>query len=460
MKIILIFLFLLQLNALNLTKKEKEFIKTHTIKCISTTNWPPFDVLKDNKLEGIGIDYWNLIKQKLNIKSKCYYVDEWDKVLQEIKTKKSDLTISTTITKERKKYAIFSKPYAVFPFVIATKNDVGFIADIELIKNKKIAVGKNFTAAVYVKKTIPRKNIIETTNIYEALKLVSEGKAYAVIDVLPVIVYNINKFNFSNLKISGYTPWKFKVRFMIRKDYPLLKSAINKAINSITQEEKNKIYKKWLTINKEKIYTFKEIFKYIVITSILFLVLIGWIIFLFIEITKRKKLESRLEKIAKEDKLTHIYNRYKIDESLAEQINYAKRNNSPLSVIFFDIDHFKKVNDTYGHKSGDYVLKEIAKIVKNNIRSYDIFGRWGGEEFIILLPNTNIKEAIAVAQKLRKIIESHKFRNIKQITCSFGVTEFNDKDNIEKLIKRVDKYMYEAKKRGRNMVFSDIDKMS
>ena len=173
-------------------------------------------------------------------------------------------------------------------------------------------------------------------------------------------------------------------------------------------------------------------------------------------VNERKK-QKFIYDLAVHDALTGIYNRHGINEIINQKIEEFKRVKSKLSVIFFDIDFFKRVNDTYGHDIGDYVLKNIAKLVSSEIRSSDIFARWGGEEFILFLPNTSLEEALKVAEKLRKSIEEYAFNDIDTITCSFGVTELQEDDTKESFLKRVDNLLYEAKESGRNCVVSDIE---
>jgi diguanylate cyclase (GGDEF)-like protein len=117
-----------------------------------------------------------------------------------------------------------------------------------------------------------------------------------------------------------------------------------------------------------------------------------------------------------------------------------------------DIDHFKTVNDTYGHDVGDYVLKATVNVIKRNIRKADIFARYGGEEFMIVQPETTIERAKVYAEKIRTIIEQNNFDKVKKITISIGVTMFNKNDAIESITKRVDDALYRAKDNGRNRV--------
>lgn len=152
------------------------------------------------------------------------------------------------------------------------------------------------------------------------------------------------------------------------------------------------------------------------------------------------------------DTLTGLYNRFRIDESLEENLQIFKRYNKYFSVIILDIDDFKVVNDTFGHQTGDKILKEFSQVLKKNIRSVDILGRWGGEEFLIISTETNVDEAIKIAEKLKDKIENHTFSKIKTITSSFGVSQISPNDTIRAIIKRADSALYTSKHEGKNRV--------
>lgn len=160
--------------------------------------------------------------------------------------------------------------------------------------------------------------------------------------------------------------------------------------------------------------------------------------------------QHKLEHIATIDKLTGLYNRSKIESIINDEMDRAKRYKRIASVIIVDIDHFKSVNDSYGHHVGDIVLKEFALILKNGVRKVDSVGRWGGEEFIIILPETNVREAKKVAEQIRIKVESYVFSVIKQKTGSFGVVEYIYGDSVQSIIIRADKALYKAKENGRN----------
>lgn len=169
-------------------------------------------------------------------------------------------------------------------------------------------------------------------------------------------------------------------------------------------------------------------------------------------INKLKEKNDELEVLYITDRLTGLYNRYKLDSVLSDEINRAKRYNSIFGIILIDIDYFKSVNDIFGHQIGDTVLVEISDILKENTRSTDTVGRWGGEEFLIIVPHTDEIKIKNIAENLRTTIESHVFKIVGKKTASFGVTIFRNKESIESMINRADEALYKVKKSSRNQV--------
>lgn len=170
------------------------------------------------------------------------------------------------------------------------------------------------------------------------------------------------------------------------------------------------------------------------------------------DITQRKKLEDEIYQYATTDTLTGLFNRRTFEQRLNDEIALAKRYGSALSLVMYDFDKFKKINDSFGHSEGDKVLVQSARLVRDNLRASDIAVRWGGEEFMVLAPQTSLANAITLAEKLRGVIGTHHFSSEFSITASFGVTEFIPQDDRDQLLKRVDDALYLAKDRGRNRV--------
>ncbi|MBV8656309.1 MAG: GGDEF domain-containing protein [Burkholderiales bacterium] len=152
------------------------------------------------------------------------------------------------------------------------------------------------------------------------------------------------------------------------------------------------------------------------------------------------------------DKLTQVYNRVKLDAVLNAELDRAARHEHPLAVILLDVDHFKEVNDLFGHNAGDEVLASLGALLKQRLRKTDTVGRWGGEEFLIVLPETHAEAAVATAEALRLAIESTPFPVVKRRTASFGVACAQAGDSVVRLIARADDALYAAKHGGRNGV--------
>lgn len=170
-----------------------------------------------------------------------------------------------------------------------------------------------------------------------------------------------------------------------------------------------------------------------------------------LNITLQRQLEE-ISHIASHDRLTSVYNRYMFEETLHKEISRAKRYSRPMGLVMVDVDYFKEVNDRYGHQSGDAVLRELALVLQKNLRDSDIVSRWGGEEFVVILPNTTQEQAAVIAEKLRAAIEESRFEKGIALTCSFGVTAYREEDTVDSLFARIDRALYRAKEFERNNV--------
>lgn len=169
----------------------------------------------------------------------------------------------------------------------------------------------------------------------------------------------------------------------------------------------------------------------------------------------REMAQRELERLSVTDKLTQLYNRLRTDTVLEAEVGRAERYGAKLSVMLFDIDHFKEVNDHFGHQFGDQVLVGLAEEVRHNLRENDVAGRWGGEEFLVIAPHTDLNGAKKLAEKLRQRFEAHDFGGDQRITASFGVAEWRPGDTSGNLIGRADRALYRAKNNGRNRVETD-----
>lgn len=173
-----------------------------------------------------------------------------------------------------------------------------------------------------------------------------------------------------------------------------------------------------------------------------------------IDLSYRKQLEQELRKLATTDALTGAYNRLKMEEVLEQELRRSDRHRSAVSIAMLDIDHFKKVNDTYGHDTGDKVLKAVAAIAKAQLRNIDFLARWGGEEFMIISADTTLAQMQSLAERVRSAIEQYHGNEGIRVTASLGIGQYRQNENQKQFLKRVDDALYKAKDAGRNQVRS------
>ncbi|NLF51468.1 MAG: diguanylate cyclase [Leptolinea sp.] len=204
---------------------------------------------------------------------------------------------------------------------------------------------------------------------------------------------------------------------------------------SITEDEHCAILKDQMVIN-------------VILMTLSVLILIGS----FIALNRNR---MKLQNMAETDKLTGAYNRHHFVTKSEKELLRSLRYHGNFCIVLLDIDHFKKVNDSYGHQAGDSVLMELTRLITHTLRATDIFARWGGEEFIALLPETDIEQGVKAAERLRIAVEAFQFKPVGNITISLGISHFLESDqNIDEIIKRADDALYEAKRTGRNRVIS------
>ncbi|MEJ2469445.1 MAG: GGDEF domain-containing protein, partial [Campylobacterales bacterium] len=164
--------------------------------------------------------------------------------------------------------------------------------------------------------------------------------------------------------------------------------------------------------------------------------------------------KERLKIVSTTDPLTRLNNRHKMDEVFEYEARKTEKEGGTLSIILLDIDHFKKVNDVYGHNVGDTFLQEIAGVLQDTFREHDTIGRWGGEEFLVFLPNTRLNGARRLAERLRETVAKTPFSHIGKQSISLGIAVYERGESMKSLIHRADNALYRAKKQGRNRVES------
>ncbi len=438
----------LQVQAgISLTDKERTYLhsKQKITMCIDP-DWMPLEKIDDAKHIGMTADYMAILQKKIGIPIELVPTSSWLQSIKYAKARKCDIFSLAMPTPERLKYMDFTQPYLTIPLVLATTSDKFFVVDISKLEGKKLGVVKGYAFGEILRKKYPHLTIVDVDNLYDGLEKVSHGELYGFIGTLVTIGYESQRNFVGEIKIAGKFDEKWQLGVATRNDEPLLKNIFNKAIADISEKQKQEIVNQWLAVRYDRVINYTDVWPWLIVIAVILL-------FVQYRFYVLRKYNEQLKQLSITDNLTQIYNRMKLDAELEHQADLYQRYKQPFSVMIVDIDMFKQVNDHYGHQSGDIVLVEFTQIIQKHIRKTDIFGRWGGEEFMLIIPNADIHKAMIQAEKLRLLIAEHNFKIIGHLTASFGVAQFDEQnDTIQKLISKADKALYKAKEQGRNQV--------
>ena len=441
------------------SESEKAYLNEKgTIKMCINPDRMPFEKINDQgKHEGVVADIFNLIQERSALKLELIKTKNSPETLAFAKKRKCDIISLVAETPQRKAYMDFTPAYLSSPLVIVTRTEELFVENLEKVLDKPLAMVQGVTFLSILKTRYPGIHLIEVPTVLQGLNLVRDGKAYGFIDSLATIAYTLQTEGIVDLKIAGKLDEKCKLSIATRNDEPILNTIMQKALNTVTESEKQEIYNKWFAVKFEQAIDYGLIWKILAGAVTLLIIMMYW----NRKLSKAKQqtqtalnelseTQKKLELLAITDSLTGLYNRVKLDDAIQEELNKADRLGHPLGIVLLDIDYFKSVNDLHGHQVGDQVLIAMASLLKSSIRKTDTLGRWGGEEFLILCPGTDSGGLVKFTEMLRKNIDHHEFPVVTHKTASFGATLYQRGDTISLMIDRADKALYQAKANGRN----------
>lgn len=435
-----------------LTLEEQLYLDSKTeITVVTDPTWTPLAFIDgEGDHAGIAAEYLSLISQRLDKPIRLIPTENWGESWTLAKKGKADIVSALMETEERKEYCLFTNPYLLDPFVVIQKQGTPYSGDIRSLGASSVGVVDNYATEMILRKRYPRLNLVEVSNITEGLEKVSRGELDAFVDSLATASYQIGKLRLMNLKIAGEMDEQWEIAFGVNPRESSLLSILNKTLDTITPAEEEEIWQQWINVNYEYQWDARLLRNILLALGGVGL-LILWRFLLI-----RKK-NAQLKALAITDPLTQLHNRLEMNRSLKREISRSQRTGRPFTLIILDIDHFKEVNDQYGHNAGDKVLKRMALTLKASIRETDILGRWGGEEFLLLCPETTLSEGRGLAERLRRALESIDHSPCGIITASFGGARWHPGENSTQLIQRADQMLYQAKEEGRNCVIFSPD---
>ncbi len=457
-----------ELHKLKLSRVEKAWIKRNPQVTVAIDpSWQPIEFIDEHdRYNGLVKDYLNHLNAITGIKFLPQKQLTWNQSVEAVKSGRIDMFSAVIETPDRRQYVNFTPAYLKFPMVIATQKGENYIPDFNKLPKKVIAVVENYAAHELLEKNYPHLDTLLVHSIEEGLNAVATGQAYGYVDNLAVVGYHIRSLGLTNIQISGETAFNANIKMAVGKELPELHSILTKALATIDNETKTRLSNRWLQIEYKQEINWKELALYLA-PALLILLLVSIYGHKMRTlnrqltttnqklVTTQKSLEAsneRLEILSVTDFLTGAYNRQHLDQVLEGEISRSQRYHSKLSVLLIDLDNFKQINDNYGHLLGDEVIKRTFNVISENVRKSDTVGRWGGEEFIVICPETDLEHARQLAEKLLNSVAELKFIENFTQTISIGIAQSQPSDHSISLIDRADKQLYKAKRQGKNRV--------
>jgi diguanylate cyclase (GGDEF)-like protein len=429
-------------------------------------DWLPYEAIRNNQHVGMSADYMRTIGLLAKVNFVLVRTNSWEDSLAFFKNGQCEVVSMLNKSPERDKYMSFTQPYFNGTNVIVSRYEHEFIQGYENIGKQKLGVVISYRHAEYVANYYPNIDLRLVSNESEGLRLLAEGEIDLFIGSLLSMNAKIQKNGYSHLHISGIAEPQDHLSMGVAKANKTLLKKLDAAIAQIPERLHVEVYKEWNNVRVLDEIDYRFLWGAL---SVFFVVsafgvwrqrIVGR--FNSQLVVKNQQLESlqkelveknqSLEFLSMHDPLTAMFNRNYMIQRCEQERQLSIRKKDSACLIILDIDFFKPVNDNHGHTVGDEVLKEIAVRITNTIRDMDTSARWGGEEFLVLCPNTNQQDAIILAERLRKAVLKESFSDVGHLTCSLGVAKFNPDESFTHWFDRADQALYQAKNSGRNQV--------
>lgn len=414
----------------------------------NSNSWPPFSYINaDGEPRGLLIDLWTEFGVRNDVEI-VFKLVSWQESLDLIRSGGADVHGGLFESGERQEYLDFSQkmkvPLASRLFV-SSKLNVNDINDLGAVI---VGLTEKGFAQEYIETNHPSVNMRGYPNSKEVVEAAIAGEILAFITDYPAAMYYLHKSSDPSQFRVVETLYTKRLQAAVRDGDIRLLMFVEEGFSKVPSEEVERIIQRWI----QTIYMTPDWLYTALIAGFCFL-LAGFVGTYILVLRRQVRQRTReLEKLSQTDMLTGLFNRMKIERILDAELYRSQRYGHPVSLIMLDIDFFKQVNDTFGHATGDKILMEFANILQDNVRKSDAVGRWGGEEFLIVCPETDEESGAALAENLRGLVETNEFDIVKRCTSSFGVTEIRPDDTPGKAFDRVDIALYKSKVDGRNRV--------
>lgn len=431
-------------------------------------DWMPFEAVINGRHTGIASDYLALFTQLTPYSFNVKTSDTWQESIENLMQGECDLTLLLNRSVERETYLSFSIPYFFGPNVLVSKTDIPFMQDVNAVGNMTLGIVSGYRLLEEIPKYYPNVNIVVVDSEEDGLRAVDEGRLDVFVGSLYSINLTIEQLELTSLRVNGWISIQDKLRIGFTKANEDLVPIFNQAIDEITAAQHNEILSKWSNVQvvENKNYT---LFYIILGSSVSIFIVFLWKHMLSLKVLHalnskneelnniKQELEAAnkdLEYLSFHDNLTTLYNRHYFLTNLKSHLAQVHRQHGESALLMIDLDYFKKINDQYGHGFGDKILRQFAEVLLASLRAGDVAARWGGEEFIILLPESDKDASVSFAKRLISRLGEYRFEQDIVVTISVGITQLTQQDVVDSWIERADSALYQAKRNGRNRIES------
>ncbi|ULG70426.1 transporter substrate-binding domain-containing diguanylate cyclase [Marinobacterium sediminicola] len=457
-------------NFIHLTGQELGWMESRAaIRVCSTRQRLPYEDMISSNGNHIGVfaELLDIMRHNAGLSVRLVSVANFREALGRLKRGECDL-ISRTPPGFADPGISLSQPLLEGTLVIATGLDEVYVRNFSQLEPYMLAVVEGSHVQLYLERHHAELKLKPYPDLADAMKAVAAGKVFGLVDTLPVISRAIVTDHHSDIKISGELEADYPALLATRSDDALLLQIVNKAIQSIGTEQFETVTNRWM---QAPILAEPPDYRLITQVALATLFVVALIL-----IWNRKlahlnarihesrnelmtaheelKIKNRmLEQLSTTDRLTRLKNRLYLERAFEQQLLQAEQDSTyTFSLLLVDIDHFKRINDGFGHDQGDAVLTDFAAVLKGTSREQDVIARWGGEEFMLICPNTDLRAATELAERLLKALRGHHFAEVGHCTASIGVATWTSGDSYKSLCRRADQALYHAKHSGRDQV--------
>ncbi|WP_100641671.1 GGDEF domain-containing protein [Alteromonas facilis] len=441
-------------------------------------DWMPYEAIRNGVHVGISADYLQLLSELANIEFVLEKTESWTESLRKVAAGTCDLIPMLNRTPQRESSIAFTDTFFTSSNVMVAPSSSTVIQGYEAITDQVLGVVKGYRHSEYIQRYYPNIALQQFDTERDVLWALSEGKIDLAVGSLLAVNAMIQNNGLTNIQVIGLAQPHDQLRVGVsRRLNKIINDEVvsardildrlNDAIRQIPETEHVNIYRQWNNVK----YIEHTDYKMFVWPVVLLLIIISAIVWrnrsinainraLSLTNSELERLQTELveknrslEFLSIHDHLTGLYNRNFMLQRAEEAVNAFERFKQPVCIMVMDVDHFKAINDRFGHAVGDKILIELTRISQGSLREVDLIARWGGEEFLILCPNTTEGEAKVLAERIRTSLAKTRIAPLDgPITCSFGVAEIRSGDDFTTWFDNADRCMFNAKREGRNRI--------